>query len=578
MTVHEQQNCVSQSCRVCRGLKSDLWVKDAKDYITEQLFEVRQCSFCRVAFTHPQPESMHQFYPSYYRQYGRVAQAILKFLYNWHARSWVKSLGFSGRALEIGCGNGWMLRALRQRGWEVVGNERTVQSTLFASTVNDLPVFVGQLDALKPLAQFDLIVLFQVLEHLPDPLSTLRQCTALLKEGGTLVVAVPNLKSWQAQWTGSSWFHLDVPRHLFHFSPASLSYAMELAGLSVSNVRFSSLEHDPYGWLQSLLNQAGFKQNLLTRLLMGADRGRLAGLAKLEMGLLSLCLLGPCLLLALCSWISGAGAVVELRAAKRRPPGHTESADDDPKAAAQIDQSFYDAIWVAWKDMQRYAPAPRYLRRMVMKELARLEFNSVLDMGCGEGTLLKMIADAYPHVALSGSELSETALKYCREQLPQANLFHLDVMRDEPSAISYDLIILVQVLEHLEDDLAALRKLKTMCRGYALISVPGGDLDDHGRRMGHYRHYTKESLVLKMEQAGFRVVRVFSCGWPVHSVCYRQLIRHLPQGAVEQVGLGSYGWKKRAVMTLADMTYRLNLPFVGTEVFAIGVPDDPHKL
>jgi 2-polyprenyl-3-methyl-5-hydroxy-6-metoxy-1,4-benzoquinol methylase len=61
-----------------------------------------------------------------------------------------------------------MLRALRQRGWAVVGNERTVQSTVFASTVNGLPVFVGQLDALKPLAQFDLIVLFQVLEHLPD--------------------------------------------------------------------------------------------------------------------------------------------------------------------------------------------------------------------------------------------------------------------------------------------------------------------------------------------------------------------------------------------------------------------------
>jgi SAM-dependent methyltransferase len=236
------------------------------------------------------------------------------------------------------------------------------------------------------------------------------------------------------------------------------------------------------------------------------------------------------------------------------------------------DKAFYDDIWVGWRDMERYAPAPRYLRRMVLRELSRLSFKSVLDVGCGEGTLLKMVAEKYPNVELAGSEFSDTALRYCREQVPQARIFNLDILTDDVSALSFELLISMQVLEHLSDDVAALERMRAMCTKYTLISVPGGELDEHGRKNGHYRHYTKADLVQKMEQAGFRVVRAFTCGWPVHSLFYRQLMRHLPRAAVTQVGLGPYTPRTRALMDLADFAYRFNLSFVGTEVFAIGVP------
>jgi SAM-dependent methyltransferase len=237
------------------------------------------------------------------------------------------------------------------------------------------------------------------------------------------------------------------------------------------------------------------------------------------------------------------------------------------------DKAFYDDVGFAWRDMQRYAPAPRYLRRMVMKELNRLSFESVLDVGCGEGTLLKMIGEKYPAVALAGCEFSETALRYSREQLPQSHFFNLDILKDDVSDISYDLLISVQVLEHLEDDVLAIERMRQMCKRYLLVSVPGGKFDANGRQNGHFRHYTKQDLVQKMERAGFRVIRAFTCGWPVHSLFYRQLMRHLPRTALDQVGLGAYSLKKRLLMDIADFGYRLNLNFVGTEVFAIGVPD-----
>ncbi len=234
--------------------------------------------------------------------------------------------------------------------------------------------------------------------------------------------------------------------------------------------------------------------------------------------------------------------------------------------------TFYDDIWVAWRDMQRYAPAPRYLRRMVLRELGRLQFSSVIDVGCGEGSLLRMIRDRYPGLTLAGSELSRTALQYSREQLPNADLMIWNIEADSPPLSAYDLVVSVQVLEHLKDDLGALQKLRRIFRKYIIISVPGGKLDERGRRNGHYRHYTRQGLVETMERAGFTVIRSFTCGWPVHSFLYRQLVRHLPQRSIEATGLGSYTLMKRAVMQVGDWAYRLNLPFIGTEVFAVGSP------
>src|SRR5439155_6222187 len=140
------------------------------------------------------------------------------------------------------------LGALRDRGWRVLGNERTIDDARSALAVNRVPIFVGGLDALRARTRFDLVILFQALEHLAEPMATLRRTPALLQPGGVMVVAVPNCDSWQARIFGRAWFHLDVPRHQHHFSPRTLRFALETVGLRVVRTRFVSFEHDPYGW------------------------------------------------------------------------------------------------------------------------------------------------------------------------------------------------------------------------------------------------------------------------------------------------------------------------------------------
>src|SRR5207247_839841 len=148
-------------------------------------------------------------------------------------------------------------------------------------------------------------ILQQVLEHLTDPMDTLAKCARRLKPGGHLVVGVPNLASWQFRFSRQHWQHLDVPRHLGHFTPDSLRAAMEKVGLRVDNISYVSLEHDPYGWVQSTLNKLGFPQNLLLRWLSGEERGSLFTPTGLLMVLVTLLLTLPSFVLALVSWAAG---------------------------------------------------------------------------------------------------------------------------------------------------------------------------------------------------------------------------------------------------------------------------------
>jgi SAM-dependent methyltransferase len=262
-----------------------------------------------VGFNYPQPDKLDPYYPPNYRRYGQVASSILKILYSLRIRRWVKRFERPGIALELGCGNGMMLYSLMQMGWHVVGIERSLEMAAFSRHRVGLPIFAGGLEAVMPKPCFDLIILFQVLEHMPDPLTTLRQCANLLNPLGKLIIGVPNLDSWQAKYAGPDWFHLDVPRHLFHFSPTSLRNALCLANLTIADISYVSLEHDPYGWIESILNKKRSQQNMITRQLMRLD-SVVSGVA--EVFLLAGLLLVPSIFISLVSWTRKAGALMQV--------------------------------------------------------------------------------------------------------------------------------------------------------------------------------------------------------------------------------------------------------------------------
>jgi len=259
---------------------------------------------------------MDRYYPPRYRRFNPLAAFVLRRLYLRRVDDWLARLPTAGLALELGSGTGWMLRALRERGWVAVGSERTVVAAAAAREGSGVPMFVGDLGAIRDAPLLDLVIMFHVLEHLADPLAQLRAIARRVKPGGTLILGIPNIASWQARVVGSRWMHLDVPRHLCHFSPDAIERALRVSGFRVARVDFRSFEHDPVGWVQGGLDRLGFEQAFLVKLLARMRERRSGRLATLAAVVLAVPLGLVGLALAVASWRAGAGAVMEVWAVR----------------------------------------------------------------------------------------------------------------------------------------------------------------------------------------------------------------------------------------------------------------------
>lgn len=295
-------------CPACGGSLAYEPLLEARDYLTGAPFEVKKCPSCQVGWTSPVPGDLEPFYPQRYRRYVPVVAGILSLLYQWRVRQWCRGQDHPGKALEIGCGDGIMLATLRRHGWKVCGTERTNAMAAAARERYGIKVYVPPEFPKQGQDSYDLIVLFQVLEHLSDPLEALRNAGLLLAKKGRIIVGVPNLASWQARYGRDGWLHLDVPRHLAHFTPQSLAFIAKQAGLRIETIRFSSPEHDPYGWIQTILNRQARNENRLTKLLMGIAPWRLIDLPLL---LAAIILCPVAVALAMISWSYRAGAIME---------------------------------------------------------------------------------------------------------------------------------------------------------------------------------------------------------------------------------------------------------------------------
>jgi SAM-dependent methyltransferase len=308
----------ADACPVCGAVAFRPIYPQAQDPITRESFRVVECSVCGVAYTAPRPAVLDPFYPQRYRAYGPLVTRLLNLFYDLHISRWARCKPGRGTVLEVGCGPGLMLAAFHRRGWSVLGIERNEAVASAARRALGLEIVTTAVQDLPPDRRFDLIILFQVLEHIGEPVPLLRECARRLAPGGHLVANVPNFSSWQSRFAGTGWLHLDVPRHLVHFTPQTLRATLERAGLQLVDLSFVSPEHDPYGWVESTINRLTGRTNTLTRYLMGLDSFGPAVLLSFVLGTL---LAFPAILLAAASWLARRGALMEAMAARSAAVG-----------------------------------------------------------------------------------------------------------------------------------------------------------------------------------------------------------------------------------------------------------------
>ncbi|HUE17286.1 MAG TPA: class I SAM-dependent methyltransferase [Planctomycetaceae bacterium] len=225
---------------------------------------VVDCTECGLGRLHPQPprEMIDCFYPpSYYGITGAkfvpMVEALVRLVGARHVRMLSRGLPPGARVLDVGCGRGVLLSSLADRGFEVHGFEINAAAAAAADPRASIRIGSDLEDAGYAAASFDEVIVWHVLEHLPDPRRTLQEIGRILKPGGRLIVAVPNYSSVQARWSGAAWFHLDLPRHLFHFPLAGLRRLLVDSGFALRSEHHFSLRQNPFGWVQSALNRFG---------------------------------------------------------------------------------------------------------------------------------------------------------------------------------------------------------------------------------------------------------------------------------------------------------------------------------
>ena len=212
------------------------------------------------------------------------------------------------RVLDVGCGRGLFLRMLRERGYRVRGTELSAATA--AQAYDDVVVDAGELfEGQFPDGSFELISIWHVLEHLSEPRRTLEICQRALLPGGRLLLAVPNFGSLQSRFGGVDWFHLDLPRHIFHFTPQTLAALLEASGYEIERSRTGQWEMDPFGWVQTLLNRGGLRRNGLYDTLRNNPRVRrdLSPARRLALAALFLPAMALALPLALACRLAGRG-------------------------------------------------------------------------------------------------------------------------------------------------------------------------------------------------------------------------------------------------------------------------------
>ena len=222
------------ACPLCGGVSvSSFLSAPDRFHLRREEYHLMRCKTCSVVWlaSPPKPGEMSLHYDEdYHRIISAGGEGSAE--NRWRAqRELILKYKKSGAILDIGCSSGGFLGTMKDNGWKLYGIEIAAATAEKAKLTTGAEVFVGDaVDAPYSPVSFDVVTCFDVLEHVYEPRKFLAKALEWLKPGGIFYTVLPNIDSWESRVFRSYWYGLELPRHLFHFSPVSLRYLMASLG------------------------------------------------------------------------------------------------------------------------------------------------------------------------------------------------------------------------------------------------------------------------------------------------------------------------------------------------------------
>jgi 2-polyprenyl-3-methyl-5-hydroxy-6-metoxy-1,4-benzoquinol methylase len=223
-----------KNCPLCDNASLEKELTCTDSFVSGEQFDIFRCKECGFMFTQdfPQGNDINRYYNSIeYISHSDTDKGLVNNLYHRVRRHMLKrktqlvlttSLRTSGKLLDIGTGTGYFPAAMKKAGWEVKAIEKNEQTRAYAKKKFGLEVYDESALETFEANSFDVITLWHVLEHLENLDTVWNKLHEILTETGILVIAVPNSASYDAEYYGDQWAAYDVPRHLWHFTPATI--------------------------------------------------------------------------------------------------------------------------------------------------------------------------------------------------------------------------------------------------------------------------------------------------------------------------------------------------------------------
>ena len=227
-----------------------IYLETTDHLVSKEKFRLEYLTETDMLVTQPIPENLYNYYESNnYISHTDEAKTLLEKVYQTVKKIALKRKlelinkydNTSKTILDIGCGTGEFLITARKNNWNTVGVEINDEARNKSSKKNITTYkFIEEVKS----SQFNIITLWHVLEHLKDLNGTITKISSLLDTEGNLIIAVPNYKSYDANYYKEYWAAYDTPRHLWHFSQRSISTIFENHNLKV--VRTLPMYFDSY--------------------------------------------------------------------------------------------------------------------------------------------------------------------------------------------------------------------------------------------------------------------------------------------------------------------------------------------
>ena len=247
---------MANKCPWCNSENNSKFL-ELKDYfLTQENFEILECNDCKLLFTTPcpAPDKIGDYYKSDdYLSHNESKKGIVPQIYNLVKKVNIKNkfnITVNGQQttdnsiLDIGCGVGDFLNYAKEKGCDITGIEPSEDARKIAEEKLGTKIFSPEELQNIPNESFDIVTMWHVLEHVADLKTEIDHLERIVKKNGRLVLALPNYKSFDAEYYKDKWAAYDVPRHLNHFSRTSIKNIFDTTAFQLIDIK--PLKWDSY--------------------------------------------------------------------------------------------------------------------------------------------------------------------------------------------------------------------------------------------------------------------------------------------------------------------------------------------